>query len=147
MQWMVLPGNWCWAIEFSLAFIDPAPNMSKSQEIHCLCCMGNLFYVLVYAGARFILHTGDEDESVKLVFLEAFKPFWASVPQVGFEGSIQVSGDPSLRPKVWVGAGLGLDLREGRVGPSPETFIDPVSVTYCHRNHTGNTEGHLLGGK
>ena len=46
-------------------------------------------------------------------------------------GSIQVSGDgptlPSLRPKVWVGAGLGLGLglREGRVGPSPETWIDP----------------------
>ena len=48
-------------------------------------------------------------------------------------GSIQVSGDgptlPSLRPKVWIGAGfgLGLGLREGRVGPSPETCIDPQS--------------------
>ena len=46
-------------------------------------------------------------------------------------GSIQVSGDgptlPSLRPKAWVGAGLGLGsgLREGRVGPSPENWIDP----------------------
>ena len=49
-------------------------------------------------------------------------------------GSIQVSGDVStllsLRPKVWVGVGLGsgLGLREGRVGTSPETWIDPGDV-------------------
>ena len=47
----------------------------------------------------------------------------------GVRVSIQVSGDgptlPSLTPKVWVGASLGLGLREGRVGPSPETWIDP----------------------
>ena len=36
---------------------------------------------------------------------------------------------PSLRPNVWVGAGLvlGLGLGEGRVGTSPETWIDPKS--------------------
>ena len=31
---------------------------------------------------------------------------------------------PSLRPKVWVRAGLGLGLREGRVDPSPETLVN-----------------------
>ena len=48
------------------------------------------------------------------------------------KGSIQVSGDmptlPLLRPKVWVGSGLGLKLgvMEGKVGMSPETWIDPI---------------------
>ena len=37
---------------------------------------------------------------------------------------------PSLGPKVWVGAGLGLGLREGRVGTSPETWIDPLSLGF-----------------
>ena len=36
---------------------------------------------------------------------------------------------PSLRSKVWVEAGLGLNLREGRVGTSPETWIDPTLGT------------------
>ena len=37
---------------------------------------------------------------------------------------------PSLRAKVWVesGLGLGLGLREGRVGSSPETWIDLESL-------------------
>ena len=37
---------------------------------------------------------------------------------------------PSLRPNVWVeaGLGLGLGLREGRVGSSPEILIDPSRV-------------------
>ena len=52
--------------------------------------------------------------------------------------SIQVSGDvptfPSLRPKVWVraGLGLGLGLREGRVGTSPETWIYPCPSPPSH---------------
>ena len=51
-------------------------------------------------------------------------------------GAIQVSGDvptlPSLGPKVWLGAGVGsgLGLREGRVGTSPETWIDPLSLGF-----------------
>ena len=44
-------------------------------------------------------------------------------------GLIHVSGDvpplPWVRSRVWVGAGLGLGLREGRAGTSPETSIDP----------------------
>ena len=44
---------------------------------------------------------------------------------------------PSLRSKVWVGAGLGLGLglREGRVGTSPETWIDPKPRGRDEREH------------
>ena len=59
-----------------------------------------------------------------------------------FFAAHKVSGEgptlPSLRPKVWVGAGLGseLGLREGRVGPSPETWVLGLI-------HTGEGKGAL----
>ena len=54
---------------------------------------------------------------------------------------------PSLRPKVWVGAGLGLGLREGRVGTSPGTWIDPFFQRVSRQPNTPPEEELVITGQ